>query len=96
MLTRVPCPRTPKVRSGSHADFMIKHDRGRRGQQAITTLFEAYDDAICMAYATITWPGEQGHMGALLGDWGRFCAKFLPSKNGGWYCKSCATTYPPS
>jgi hypothetical protein len=41
------------------------------GQQATYTLFSANDNAICIAYATITWPS--GDKYAWSGNWGRRC-----------------------
>ncbi|KAI9147532.1 hypothetical protein HJFPF1_12558 [Paramyrothecium foliicola] len=41
------------------------------GQQSAYTLFSANSNAICIAYATITWPS--GDQYAWPGDWGRQC-----------------------
>jgi hypothetical protein len=41
------------------------------GQQATYTLFSANNNAICIAYATITWPS--GDKYAWSGNWGRRC-----------------------
>lgn len=71
------------VSSGTHADYWIGHDLGQRGRQAMYSLFTGNKNAICIAYATITWAGETGRSGALLGDFGRQCSK----RENSWYCK---------
>ncbi|KPM38675.1 hypothetical protein AK830_g7877 [Neonectria ditissima] len=43
------------IDDGSTKEISIDHD-GDNGQQATYALFSANDDAICIAYASITWP----------------------------------------
>ncbi|KAI3322529.1 hypothetical protein HD806DRAFT_500324 [Xylariaceae sp. AK1471] len=63
------------VGSGEFGDITIKHN-GDSGQQAAYTLFSANNDAICIAYAAITWPN--GDKYGWIGDWGKQCG-------GSWY-----------
>lgn len=42
-------------------------------QQATYGLFTANDNAICIAYLTIVWPGEEAKYG-WTGDWGQKCS----------------------
>jgi hypothetical protein len=64
-----------KVDSGGFGDITIDHDKNSANQAAYA-LFSANDDAICIAYASITWPS--GDQYAWVGDWGRQCG-------GSWY-----------
>ncbi|KAI0393822.1 hypothetical protein F5Y17DRAFT_466626 [Xylariaceae sp. FL0594] len=64
-----------KTKTGSAMDMMVKYS-GDAGQQATYTLFTANNDAICIAYASITWP--TGDKYGWWGDWGRECG-------GAWY-----------
>ncbi|KAI1115297.1 hypothetical protein F5Y14DRAFT_410829 [Nemania sp. NC0429] len=64
-----------KVKAGEFGDITIEHDHNS-GQQAAYTLFSANDDAVCIAYASITWPS--GDQYAWVGDWGHQCG-------GSWY-----------
>ncbi|KAI1146705.1 hypothetical protein F4825DRAFT_466329 [Nemania diffusa] len=64
-----------KVKTGSFEDITIKHDDGS-GQQATYALFSANNDAICIAYTSITWPSGDHY--AWVGDWGHKCG-------GAWY-----------
>ncbi|KAJ8130627.1 hypothetical protein O1611_g3000 [Lasiodiplodia mahajangana] len=64
-----------KVRSGEFSDITIEHDWDL-GQQATYALFSANKDAICIAYASITWPSGDSY--GWVGDWGRQCG-------GSWY-----------
>ena len=59
-----------EVTSGGFADITIPHD-GDSTQQAAYTLFSANDNAICIAYASITWPS--GDKYSWIGDWGHMC-----------------------
>ena len=59
-----------KLERGGFDDVFVKH-KGDSTQQATYTLFSANDDAICIAYASITWP--DGDQYAWVGDWGRQC-----------------------
>ncbi|KAK7752004.1 hypothetical protein SLS62_005966 [Diatrype stigma] len=63
------------VESGGFADINVTH-AGDSTQQATYALFSANDDAICIAYAAITWPG--GDTYSWIGDWGHKCG-------GSWY-----------
>ncbi|RYP59709.1 hypothetical protein DL771_010778 [Monosporascus sp. 5C6A] len=63
------------VDSGGFADITIPHNGGST-QQATYALFSANDNAICIAYAAITWPGGDEY--SWIGDWGRQCG-------GTWY-----------
>lgn len=56
-----------KVEDGSVGTIKVSTN----GQQATYALFSANDDAICIAYVTITWPDEQKY--AWQGDWGFHC-----------------------
>ncbi|KAI1173620.1 hypothetical protein F4777DRAFT_589701 [Nemania sp. FL0916] len=64
-----------KVEDGGFHDITIKHNSDST-QQATYTLFSANNDAICVAYATITWPN--GDKYAWSGNWGHQCG-------GSWY-----------
>jgi hypothetical protein len=64
-----------RIGDGSTVDIKVSHNDDN-GQQAPYVLFSANDDAICIAYASITWPN--GDKYAWLGDWGRRCG-------GSWY-----------
>lgn len=41
-------------------------------QQATYALFTANNDAICIAYLSIVWPGDDSKFG-WTGDWGKMC-----------------------
>lgn len=56
-----------KINIGKHKD---------RGKRPTYTIFSANEHALCIAYASITWPG--GDMYAFDGGWGRACG-------GPWY-----------
>lgn len=43
-------------------------------QQATYGLFTANDNAICIAYLTIVWPGEDSTKYGWTGDWGQKCS----------------------
>ena len=58
------------IENGGIKDVLVRHD-GDSTQQATYSLFTARQDAICIAYATITWPS--GDQYAWTGDWGRQC-----------------------
>ncbi|KFA65012.1 hypothetical protein S40285_05639 [Stachybotrys chlorohalonatus IBT 40285] len=60
------------IRDGESRDITVYHS-GNNGQQAPYMLLSASDNAICIAYTTITWP-DGGHY-AWLGDWGDLCDK---------------------
>ncbi|KAJ8109145.1 hypothetical protein ONZ43_g6215 [Nemania bipapillata] len=64
-----------KVKSGSFGDITVKHN-DNSGQQATYALFSANNDAICIAYTSITWPSGEKY--AWIGDWGHKCG-------GSWY-----------
>ncbi|KAI1160787.1 hypothetical protein F5B18DRAFT_486877 [Nemania serpens] len=64
-----------EVKSGEFGDITIEHNHNS-GQQAAYTLFSANNNAICIAYASITWPS--GDQYAWVGDWGHQCG-------GSWY-----------
>lgn len=65
--------------SGTTQDFTVKQSNG---QQAYYTLFSANDDAICIAYAYMTWAGEgAGSQYGMVGTFGHQCGV-------SWYCKS--------
>ncbi|KAI0015966.1 hypothetical protein F4780DRAFT_31477 [Xylariomycetidae sp. FL0641] len=63
------------VGSGGFGDVSITHDSGDN-QQATYALFSANDDAICVAFTSITWPDDNKY--SWIGDWGRQCG-------GSWY-----------
>lgn len=63
------------VQAGGFSDITIAHS-GDSTQQATYTLFSANDDAICIAYAAITWPSGDEY--SWIGDWGHKCG-------GSWY-----------
>ncbi|KAM5341688.1 hypothetical protein ACJ41O_014719 [Fusarium nematophilum] len=58
------------IKSGETQEIKVKHD-GNVGQQATYTLFSGNTDAICIAFASITWP--DGNEYAWIGDWGKQC-----------------------
>ncbi|KAL7620434.1 hypothetical protein AAE478_009429 [Parahypoxylon ruwenzoriense] len=64
-----------KVKNGGFGDITIDH-KDDSTQQATYALFSANNDAICIAYASITWPN--GDKYSWLGDWGHQCG-------GSWY-----------
>ncbi|ORY56996.1 uncharacterized protein BCR38DRAFT_450541 [Pseudomassariella vexata] len=63
------------IGSGEAKEITVSHN-GDNGQQATYALLSANDNAICIAYASITWP--DGNNYAWIGDWGRQCG-------GSWY-----------
>ncbi|RYO97129.1 hypothetical protein DL765_011298 [Monosporascus sp. GIB2] len=63
------------VDSGGFVDITVNHN-GDSTQQATYALLSANDNAICIAYAAITWPGGEEY--SWIGDWGRQCG-------GTWY-----------
>ncbi|RWA07791.1 hypothetical protein EKO27_g7314 [Xylaria grammica] len=64
-----------KISSGDFHDITIEHFHGG-GQQATYALFAAHNDAICIAYTSITWPS--GDQYGWTGDW-------APTCGGNWY-----------
>lgn len=58
------------IDDGSTKEFKVNH-KGNNGQQATYALFSANDNAICVAYVSITWP--DGNEYGWIGDWGRAC-----------------------
>ncbi|KAI1822785.1 hypothetical protein F4861DRAFT_371310 [Xylaria intraflava] len=64
-----------KVKSGDFGDITVNHENDS-GQQASYALFSANNDAICVAYSSITW--TSGDQYAWIGDWGKQCG-------GAWY-----------
>lgn len=64
-----------KVANGGFGDIKIAHEHNLN-QQATYALFSANNDAICIAYTTITWP--DGDKYAWIGNWGHSCG-------GTWY-----------
>ncbi|GAP85847.1 hypothetical protein SAMD00023353_1401440 [Rosellinia necatrix] len=76
------------VKSGMAGDITVEH-KSNLGQQATYTLFSANNDAICIAYASITWPNGEEY--GWVGDWGRQCG-------GSWYYSNVyisASSYTP-
>lgn len=63
------------VDSGTAVEMIVPHDEDS-AQQATYGLFSANDNAICVAYVTITWP--DGNQYGWSGDWGHECG-------GSWY-----------
>ncbi|KAI1089875.1 hypothetical protein F5B19DRAFT_353518 [Rostrohypoxylon terebratum] len=59
-----------KIQNGGFADITISQ-KGKNTQQATYALFSANNDAICIAYATITLPNQDKY--SWVGDWGRQC-----------------------
>ncbi|KAI1103608.1 hypothetical protein F4804DRAFT_342403 [Jackrogersella minutella] len=59
-----------KVENGGFADVVIKHE-GKSTQQPTYALFSANNDAICIAYVTITLPSADKY--SWVGDWGKQC-----------------------
>lgn len=64
-----------EIQDGNTKEIKVTHNDDN-GQQATYTLFSANDNAICIAYATITWPDGQNW--GWTGDWGQRC-------NGAWF-----------
>ena len=60
---------TGTVDSGGFADITVEQDGN--SQQPTYTLFTAKENAICIAYAAITWPSGDEY--SWIGDWGRQC-----------------------
>jgi len=60
-----------KVETGSFVDVEVPIDTDNVGQQATYALFKAGNDAVCVAYAAITWPDGTNY--AWSGDWGKAC-----------------------
>ena len=48
-------------------DITITHDSDKTGQQGTYGLFTGNDDAICIAWTTVTWP--DGNKWGWTGDW---------------------------
>ncbi|KAI1475702.1 hypothetical protein F4774DRAFT_396030 [Daldinia eschscholtzii] len=63
------------VSDGGFGDIEISH-KGDTNQQPAYALFSANNDAICIAHATVTFPGNERY--TWVGDWGRQCG-------GTWY-----------
>lgn len=61
------------VKDGTQGEISV----GSEGQQPTYALFTANDDAICVAYVSITWPTDQNRYG-WEGSWGKQCG-------GSWY-----------
>ena len=64
-----------KVGDGSVGEIKVDHNDDS-AQQAAYALFSANNDAICVAYVSITWPSGDEY--AWVGDWGQTCG-------GSWY-----------
>ncbi|CAM1502184.1 Fc.00g041680.m01.CDS01 [Cosmosporella sp. VM-42] len=58
------------ITSGNTGEINVSHQSGD-GQQAAYALFSANDDAICIAYVSITWPN--GDQYGWVADWGEQC-----------------------
>ncbi|KAI8623022.1 hypothetical protein F5Y19DRAFT_493694 [Xylariaceae sp. FL1651] len=63
------------IHNNEFRDIIIQH-KHRSNQAATYALFSAHNDAICIAYATVTAPS--GDKYGWVGDWGRKCG-------GNWY-----------
>ncbi|KAI1464084.1 uncharacterized protein F4812DRAFT_444512 [Daldinia caldariorum] len=63
------------VADGGFGDIEISHEDDTN-QQPAYALFSANNDAICIAHATVTFPGNERY--TWVGDWGRQCG-------GSWY-----------
>ncbi|KAH8602512.1 hypothetical protein B0O99DRAFT_679511 [Bisporella sp. PMI_857] len=77
-----------KVKNGNVGTVKVNHKKGN-GAQATYALFSANNDAICIAYVSITWPDENKY--AWLGDWGDKCG-------GSWFYSNIyvkGTNYSP-
>ncbi|KAI1774803.1 hypothetical protein F4818DRAFT_418994 [Hypoxylon cercidicola] len=64
-----------KVKDGGFGDIKIDHNDDTT-QQPTYALFSANNDAICIAYTSITWPNDDKY--TWVGNWGHQCG-------GSWY-----------
>ncbi|KAI1779318.1 hypothetical protein F4818DRAFT_455376 [Hypoxylon cercidicola] len=53
--------------------------------QPTYTLFSANDDAMCIAYATVNFPGGTANYATTLGGWARTCSENYAGRGGSWY-----------
>ncbi|KAH9885030.1 hypothetical protein F4778DRAFT_519527 [Xylariomycetidae sp. FL2044] len=52
--------------------------------QPTYTLFSANNDAMCISYATVNFPGDTSKYATTLGGWARACEKY-EGRGGAWY-----------
>lgn len=62
------------VGSGEFKDFTVEH-KGDSTQQATYAVISGNNDAVCIAYMTITWP--DGSKYAWTGDWAQLCEDWI-------------------
>lgn len=53
--------------------------------QPTYTLFTANDDAMCIAYATVTFPEDTSRYATTLGAWAKLCSESYDGRGGAWY-----------
>ena len=53
--------------------------------QPAYTLFTANNDALCIAYATVSFPGETSNYAVTLGGFARLCSDRFEGRGGPWY-----------
>ncbi|KAH7140221.1 hypothetical protein B0J13DRAFT_637641 [Dactylonectria estremocensis] len=78
------------ITDGSTGEVKITHEDASNGQQATYALFSANNDAICIAYLTMTW--ANGDQYGWVGDWGSECGA-------SWYYSNVyvkGTNYKPN
>ncbi|KAH6988572.1 hypothetical protein EDB80DRAFT_589168 [Ilyonectria destructans] len=78
------------ITDGSTGEVKITHEDSSNGQQATYALLSANNDAICIAYMTMTW--ANGDQYGWVGDWGSECGAT-------WYYSNVyvqGTSYKPN
>ncbi|KAI1405520.1 hypothetical protein F4819DRAFT_482490 [Hypoxylon fuscum] len=53
--------------------------------QPTYTLFTANNDAMCIAYATVNFPGDTSKYATTLGAWAKTCSENYEGRGGSWY-----------
>ncbi|KAI4866153.1 hypothetical protein F4820DRAFT_417730 [Hypoxylon rubiginosum] len=53
--------------------------------QPTYTLFTANNDAMCIAYATVNFPGDTSKYATTLGGWAKTCSDKYEGRGGSWY-----------
>lgn len=52
--------------------------------QPTYTLFTANDDAMCIAYATVNFPGDTSKYATTIGGWAKTCSEKYEGRGGSW------------
>ncbi|KAI1171063.1 hypothetical protein F4777DRAFT_75776 [Nemania sp. FL0916] len=53
--------------------------------QPTYSLFTGNDDALCISYATVNFPGDTSMYATTIGGWARLCSEKYDGRGGSWY-----------